>query len=392
MNFSKDPFIFIFLQVIALAFWLMPAYIQAANSSNCMECHKEFADGEFSKSFVHKPFLQKKCQYCHSPDWVNNVAESDGKALFPEKIKELASGSSLTQVHLFSIPKDLEPNILFIEAKNDKNISFKTKLRIPPFETLKTLSSDGTPPKIFNVQVIEVQRNNLVTATIKWETDKLAYTTFYYGTGEPDIHPDTAPCYMSEHFIELYKLKPDTTYNFMVKAEDIYGNTRESTVYSFSTNKNFKLDIEKQQTNSQVPMRLSSEIFRSENNYLIRLNTTQPVSVEIATYDMPSFPLLKKMSKEAPENHPPLKNIIDTNLLVCESCHRVYSKTFSHQAHFSAKLGANIPSEYPRLPNSQISCLTCHLQHASKKKFLLRKSAWSRDLCVGCHKRSFRNI
>ena len=67
------------------------------------------------------------------------------------------------------------------------------------------------------------------------------------------------------------------------------------------------------------------------------------------------------------KEYPPLKNIIDTNLLICESCHHVFSNKFSHQAHFRAKLGANIPSEYPRLPNSQISCLTCHLQHASKK-------------------------
>ena len=123
MNFSKDPFIFIFLQVIALTFWLMPASILAANSSNCMECHKEYADGEFTKSFIHKPFLQKNCQYCQSPDWVDSAAESDGKALFPEKTKKLGSGHNLTQVHLFYIPKDLEPNIFFIEAKNDKNKS-----------------------------------------------------------------------------------------------------------------------------------------------------------------------------------------------------------------------------------------------------------------------------
>ena len=390
MNFSNGPFSIIFLQIVALAFWLIPADIQAADSLNCMECHKEYADGEFRKTFIHKPFLQQNCRYCHSPDWVDKAAESDGKAQFPKKTKKLGSGDNLAQIHLFSIPKELEPNMLFIEAKNGINETFKTKLRIPPFDTIKTVLSDATPPEINKVQVIEVERSNLVTAKISWETDKLASASLYYGIDRPDKRSSGSACYMSKHSIELLKLEPDETYNFMVRAEDIYGNTRESPVYSFSTDKNFKVKEKEQKTNSQVTMRLSSNIFRTENNYLIRLKATRPVSIEIATYDMPNFPLLKKMPNQAPADHPPLKSIYETSLLTCETCHQASSNNFSHPAHFRARLGANIPSEYPRLPNGQTNCLTCHFPHASNNQFHLRKPA-DRELCTGCHKRSFKN-
>ena len=390
MNFSKGPFPIIFLQIIILVFLLTPANIQAAAPNNCLECHKGYADAELKKTFIHKPFLQKKCLFCHTPDWVDNAAESDGKAQFPRKTKKLGSGANLAQVHLFSIPEELAPKILFIETKYGTNKIFRTKLRVPPFDTLKNLSSDAIPPNIFDIQVVEVQRSHLVTAKVKWKTDKLASSTLYYGTGDPDKYSTKPACYMSEHSIELYTLVPDETYNFLITVEDIYGNTKESTVYSFSTDKSFKVDEVERKENSQTPMRLNSEIYRSEDNYLIRLKATKPVSMEIATYDMPSFPLLKKKSADTPANHIPLKNTYETNLLICETCHQAPNDNFSHQVHFRAKLGSNVPSEYPRLPNGQISCLTCHFQHASNNQFHLRESA-NRKLCIGCHKRSFRN-
>ena len=390
MNFSKGPFSIIFLQVVTLIFLLIPADVQAADPMNCIECHKGYADAELKKTFIHKPFLQKKCLFCHSPDWVDNAAESDGKAQFPLKTKKMGSGDNPALVHLFSIPKELAPNILFIETKYGLNKTFRTKLRVPPFDTLKSLSSDATPPKIFDIQVVEVQRSNLVTAKIRWKTNKLASSTLYYGTDEPDKHSAKPASYMSEHFVELYTLRPDETYNFLIRVEDIYGNTRESTVYSFSTDKSYKVSGDERRVDSQAPMRLNSDIYRSEDNYLIRLEATQPVSMEIATYDMPSFPLLRKKSNETPANHIPLKNIYETSLLICETCHQAPNDKFSHQVHFRAKLGSNIPPEYPRLPNGQISCLTCHVQHASDNQFHLRKSA-VRKLCVGCHKRSFKN-
>jgi predicted CXXCH cytochrome family protein len=176
----------------------------------------------------------------------------------------------------------------------------------------------------------------------------------------------------------------------LVRVEDIYGNARESTVYSFSTDKSFTVDEVESKADSQAPMHLNSDIYRSDDNYLVRLKATKPVSIEIATYDMPSFPLLKKRSNETPVNHIPLKNIYETNLLMCEICHRASNDNFSHQVHSRAKLGSNIPAEYSRLPNGQINCLTCHLQHASKNQFHLRESS-GRKLCIGCHKRSFRN-
>jgi len=390
MDFNKGPFPVILLQVIYIIFLLMPANIQAAPSMNCMECHKGYVDAEHGKTVIHRPFLQKKCIFCHSPDWVDNTAESDGKAQFPKKIKILGSGTHPAQVHLFSIPKELSPNILFIEAKHGLNKIFRTKLRIPPFDTLKSLSSDATPPEIFDIRVVEVQRSNLVTAKIKWKTDKLSSSTLYYGTGELDKHSSKPICYMSEDFIELYTLKHDETYNFKIRAEDIYGNASESTVYSFSTDKSFKVEEDEHKQDSQAPLRLNSAIYRSEDNLLVRLKATQPASIEISTYNIPNFPLLKKRSAKTPKNHTPLRNVYETNLLICETCHQAPDEKFSHQVHFRAKLGSNIPLEYTRLPNGQISCITCHLPHASNNLFHLRESA-NRSLCVGCHKRSFRN-
>ena len=46
----------------------------------------------------------------------------------------------------------------------------------------------------------------------------------------------------------------------------------------------------------------------------------------------------------------------------------------SYPAHFRALLGNNIPPEYPRLANGQMSCLTGHEYHASSNANYLRKS------------------
>lgn len=389
MNFTKGPLPKTLLQFAVLVSLVMPSVTFAAVNMNCLDCHKNYADDQYTKTFIHKPFLQKKCLSCHSPDWVDNMSASEGKAKFPKKIKHIGGVETPAAIHLFVIPEEVAPQIIFLEAKSSTSGSFRTKLKIPPFDTLNPLSSDATPPVISDIKVTEVELGNLARAKITWKTDKHANTTLFYGIGETDHLVHMADCYMSEHSVELTKLLPEKTYNFQIAAEDIYGNRRESAMYSFSTDKGFKSKDAKQPGNTKLPFHIESEIFRSENNYVLRIKANQPISMEISTYDMPNFPLLRETSDKTPANHPALKSIYETNLLACENCHLAPNDVFPHEVHFRARLGSNIPEEYPRLPNGQMSCITCHYPHASDNQFHLRKSA-DRTLCVGCHKRLFR--
>lgn len=393
MNFSKGPLRTIyFLQVIILVFALLPASISAAETVVCLECHKKFAEEEFKNSFIHKPFLEKKCLFCHAPNWVNDAAESDGKAIFPHKTKLLAHDENPSQSHIFAIPREVEPSMLFIEAMKPKTGEpFRVKIKVPIFATLETLTDDSTPPEIKNVKVIEVKRSTMSSATIKFNTDKHTHVTLRYGLNEPEGETLTCNMFDDAHLLQLQALKPDATYYFRIEANDIYGNSAESPVYSFTTDKDVKvMESSLETVDSALPIKLKSEILRSEDNYMVRISANQPVAIEITTYEISDFLLERKTSKNFPQKHPPLKSLYETNVVTCESCHEALSKKFPHPVHFRARLGSNIPDEYPRLPNNQMSCLTCHKPHASNNKNHLRKSA-DRELCIGCHKRSFRN-
>jgi predicted CXXCH cytochrome family protein len=368
----------------------MPLFAGAAETDNCMSCHKKYFDDEVKKTFIHKPFLQKKCTFCHSPDWVDNAADSDGKAIIPIKTKILGSDENFSKSHLFSIPREYDLAVLFIEARTISSEQHRTKLKIDPFQSLDNLSSDAKPPEIFDVKVIEVDKGSMVSATIRWHTNELSDARLSFGIDQPG--PDFLDCgqFLSDHSAELQNLTPDATYYFEITAVDIYGNTRESQIYSFSTAASFSLKEESHMDISPGPLKLTSEVLRSEDNYLVRISANQHVRIEISTYDLPNASMMMKKSVLLPQDHPILKSIFETNVLICETCHQALSEKFSHPVHFRARLGSNIPADYPRLPNGQVSCLTCHDYHASNYRYHLRKSA-ERELCIGCHKRSFRN-
>jgi predicted CXXCH cytochrome family protein len=384
------PYCSTILQVAALFLLLLPSYSQGAETGNCLKCHKEYFDDEVKKTFIHKPFLEKECELCHSPDWVDNAAESDGKTRLPKKTRTLASDISLAKTHLFSIPKDYNLSVLFIVANKDSSEPYRVKLKVDPFESLNTLASDYTPPEIFDVEVLEVNIGAMASAKIEWHTDELSNSRVSFGIEQPDGQVLDSDEFLTDHMVELYSLKPGVTYYFKIKSEDIYGNSKESQVYTFSTDKNFGLKKDPDLNSSSKTLKLKSDVSRSEDNYLIKISANQHVSIEISTYDLPNNSKMLKDSSNLPQNHPPMKSIYETNVLICETCHQALSEKFSHPVHFRARLGSYIPSDYPRLPNGQMSCLTCHDFHASSNAYHLRKSG-ERKLCIGCHKRSFRN-
>lgn len=389
MQSFNGPFRIVFLLITIPVLMLLPSFSLGTENADCIKCHKTYLDKEFQKSIIHKPFLQKKCMHCHSPDWVADAEESDGRAFFPQKRKILVSDENTAQSHLFSLPKESDLSILFLEAKRETAEPYRVKLKVAPFKALDTLSSDAKPPEIYDVKAIEVNKGDIVSAKIRWHTDELSSSRISYGIEQPDRHTVHSAQFLSDHMLELRPLQADTIYNFVITSEDIYGNSKESQVYTFTTEKSFRHDELSHYKSPPGSLKLKSDIFRSEENYLVRISANQHVTIELSTYDLPvNYPLLQE-SESLPQDHPPMKNVYETNLLICETCHQALSEKFSHPVHFRARLGSNIPADYPRLPNGQMSCLTCHDYHASNYPFHLRKSA-DRELCIGCHKRRFR--
>ena len=57
---------------------------------DCLECHDDIWDDEIAKNFIHKPFLEKDCLVCHSP---NSRLLSDGES-FPLALNPTDSSSA----------------------------------------------------------------------------------------------------------------------------------------------------------------------------------------------------------------------------------------------------------------------------------------------------------
>ena len=92
---------------------------------------------------------------------------------------------------------------------------------------------DETPPVISNVAVTDVGSDH---ATITWETDEPATSVVRYGRSSGNYTEEMSDgTRVTSHSIKIYGLIPNTTYYFVVESTDIFGNTAQSSEYTFTT-------------------------------------------------------------------------------------------------------------------------------------------------------------
>jgi len=105
----------------------------------------------------------------------------------------------------------------------------------------KGLINDITPPIITNVTITDTTGNS---ATIKWNTDKVADSLVKYGKVSVSYTENKGdPLFVTNHTILLTGLQSGTTYCFVVNSVDQSENSAQSTEFSFATVSGIKGDL-----------------------------------------------------------------------------------------------------------------------------------------------------
>lgn len=93
--------------------------------------------------------------------------------------------------------------------------------------------TDGTPPAIFNVQVINITTS---TAQVVWQTDEPADSRVDYGvTNGYGLGPVTDSSLVTSHSLLLTGLSPETMYHLRVTSRDAVANAASSPDTTFQT-------------------------------------------------------------------------------------------------------------------------------------------------------------
>ena len=363
----------------------------------CLDCHEDMLNADLAKKNVHPPYRQRKCVTCHINNQVQKSPLSDQQNGFsPEDqasqhIQWLVKGLQVASTHWFVVPKDSMATDLFIGGEDARNKIWLKKLPLPPWKELKELKNDLAPPLIKNVKVESIQRGIFISALIRWSTDEYANSRIAYGNKALDSYSAPDDQYVTEHQMLLMGLKANLQYQFAVISSDIFGNKAVSATFTLSTAEAKTASMVSPESSNvfNSGQTYSSELFRHENSFLIKIVAEKPGVLSLGTNIHPLAAKLASrrdaMVEMLGEEHASLKNKRDTDIQLCYTCHMEYTKALSHPIGVLPKKGMVIPAGYPVLPDGRVSCVSCHERHASNNKNRMIKPT-NREVCIGCHK------
>lgn len=376
---------------VSLLFWGLATIahqeVYAGPEEQCLDCHDGIWQEGLAQGVIHQPFLDKQCQACH----VNSPANKNSKQDNPERkhVKWIGRHFTPDKTHWFKFATPGNHGTLFIEAGADRGKTLQQQLPLPPLGNLPRYDNDHTPPIIHNVQVVEVSKGLFLSATISWQTDEIASSVVNYGITKLNMSSPLKNSYTTSHQVTLTGLKSKTTYQFKVVSEDLFGNQAISDLSTLATDKTFP-----QSTEEPLPpaaslgtIDIDTTIFQSNNQYLVKITTNQPVKMALGSMPTTTKQALYVKDSDSTQE---VKHVLTTggsrlNISICYSCHRKYQEGMSHPVNVYPKRGIVIPPEYPTLPDGRMTCMSCHARHASNLSNRLIKSS-KRALCVGCHR------
>jgi predicted CXXCH cytochrome family protein len=380
--------------VTVLLCWLLVGTTQAAAegpAEQCLDCHdKIWAEGQ-GKRFLHQPFLEQQCQVCHvdAPAGRENQQRSQQNSAERSRVQWLGRNFNPGQIHWFKFPAPEDNASLFVEVSAARGKSRHYNVPLPPLEDLPRRDNDHTPPMLNNVRVLAVQKDLSLSAVIAWETDEDANAGVHYGIGKFNMSSPLENSFGTQHQVTLAGIKAKQIYQFQVFSEDLFGNRATSEVFTLATDKLFSLPDELSPVGPAdfKKIEVTPEIFQSDGQYLVRISASQPVKMALGTLP----PAFKKTAYRNDDDSPAeIRHVLTndefrTSISICYGCHRQYQEGMSHPVNVYPKRGIVIPPEYPTLPDGRMTCMSCHVRHASNLKNRLIKAS-NKELCVGCHR------
>lgn len=324
---------------------------ETASGDACLKCHQNIWDKAMAMSYIHKPFLEKKCVLCHIQD--DQLVNEFREFMQDSNVQWLASRRVSMKAHWYVVPIAEINDHLLIDYQVSGVGTNREVIVLPPLDELTELVDDKTPPLIDQVKVTDVSRGLFLTATIKWDTDELANSELIYGMKKPTIMAGDSHSYTKHHRVQLTDLKFKKEYRCVIVSEDIFGNRSETKPFSFDTdhakpklhmNPGGNTDAVEEHTTKYKLYRLADSIairFVANTSVITALGT--PKKSEKKGKDLAAKGL-------KPENHN-LKDALTTNNTVCEPCHGRYVKDRNHPVNVPAKPGMEIPADYFVLSN-----------------------------------------
>ncbi len=161
--------------------------------------------------------------------WETNEAANSNVDYGLTESYELGTESEGTYEVNHSITlSDLTPGMLhYFQVRSSDNNGNQATSSGYSFTT-----TDTTPPVISNIEVVDI---TTTSARVTWATDENADSYVTYGLDETYGSESEDNTLETEHSIILTGLDEDTTYHFMVRSTDVYGNSTESVDDTFDT-------------------------------------------------------------------------------------------------------------------------------------------------------------
>lgn len=345
---------------------------------NCLECHEDIWVDETNKNFIHEPFLEKDCIVCHS---------ENASLLFDDEAWTDTSPLASTS-HWFEFDACEPPPTIILQASFSNMVCLTREIPFPPLDDLSELSDvyEQSPPKITDVEVLEVKKGIFLTATIYWQTDRPTGSTIIFGVKKLRQTTPGDRQLRTEHLETLSDLKFGQTYQFRITAEDTVGNRTESDIFEFGTFSTFSnptLKSVAENCSLTKALSLKSNIFRKDDQYLLNITGTQPFKIflRLKNNDNIKTETLNEPIEDVFYNHIILAEEEISTFLACKKCH---NDSEHHPVNVYPKRGMQVLSDYSTMADGRISCISCHAPHASNLQFLLVKDK-RQGLCSDCH-------
>lgn len=349
----------------------------------CVKCHQKLWEAELAKSYIHRPFLEKKCSLCH----IEDSALVDGSRGFmsDKGVRWLASQRQNATSHWLTMPLDQVNDMLIVDLRLQGQGNQRREIPLPALGSVRTIKEDRTPPSITEVRLVHLEQGLLVDATIEWQTDEIASSQVRFGENKLNMESKLSEDLNTSHSVTISGLKANKEYQFKVASKDLFANGAESAVFGFSTKgaKSSGNQSAASKPAPKLPLTLQSEFFRRQDQLMIKFTGNQPVMVAVGVPKKEASPEKTAASGARPEQHR-LKDAVVTNNTICVPCHGDYVKGSNHPINVPPKPGMEVPADYFLLANGNITCMTCHSAHASDFEYRLVKSS-KRELCLGCH-------
>jgi len=367
----------------------------AAEAKECVRCHQKMVRKAEGAAYVHRPFIEHKCPLCHlaeqdrSRPGTSPAGNRENRPHRSPDVRWLFRDLRPLKEHWFLLPADRVDDTLFLRILSQRHDKRTLSLRLPPLAKTASWDRAADRPEISDIRCMGFRRSVLLSAVISWKTNQPTRGQVSYGVKSiEEEQTPLNPTLSTDHEAVLSPILPDRTYQFVIRVEDVYGNTTLSPLQTFSTRAISQYLAPVPPPDSDIRPQLHFAVRRVRDQYLIQVRADRPIPLAAGVHRHLRQQLeRRKTSSDTRENirHLPLNSLEETTLLVCKKCHAAYWQGATHPVGIRPKKGMHIPASYPVLEDGRITCISCHAPHGSNFEARMRRSS-KQDLCIGCHR------